>query len=156
MKLSLLLFFPFTFSDVFSTGSAVFSTDVEACDLFSQVDVDSDDAGCEDKSSSLTMVDEDRSGEETPEVVTGFCAVLGFAGTGAAGARFSRELCGFSVFSVAVSSASASSAQLGTEPRDAVEGVTLVSFAGVVVPEEGLLGVAGDEVELERPFAACA
>jgi hypothetical protein len=70
-------FLPFLiFSEVFSIGSEDFSTEVEACDLFSQVEVDSDEAFCnEEASSSLTIVDADeapRSGEDIPDVDVGF------------------------------------------------------------------------------------
>ena len=81
-----------------------------------------------------------------------FEALIGLLETGA-GARTSYDPC---CFSVGASSDSASSAQLGTEPLGAVGGTEFDSLEGVVVPEEGLLGVAWEDTEVDMPFAACA
>lgn len=143
-------FLPFlTLSEVFSTGSADLSTEVDACDLLSHVD--SDDAlGKEDTSSSLVTVDEDeapRSGDDTLEPSTE-------RDTGLAG--FEDDRCGRDSWDVAEvvgrGSVSSSSAQFFTELRGAGPSVVTASLAGVAEPDTGLFAATG----VAMPFAACA
>jgi hypothetical protein len=134
------------FSEVFSTGSTDLSTDVDACDLLSHVDSE-DMLGCEDTSSSLAAVEEDRasmSGVDASDTSTDCEGTAGFEGFWD---WVSLAAVGCSV----AESVSASSAQFPTEATE-VRAALEVSLAGVAEPEAGLLTDAGEET----PLAACA
>lgn len=146
-------FLPFPFSEVFSLESTDFSTEVDACDLFSQVESE-DVFGIEETSSSLVTVEAVealKSGDETVEAVAtcGTAAALEAATGGCA--RNSREP---DVCSERASFASVSSAQLAEAEGGMADGGA--SFDGVTEPEDGLLGVVEGAGAEERPLAAWA
>lgn len=141
------------FSESFSTDSTDFSTEVEACDLFSHVESD-EVFGIEDTSSSLVTVEADeapRSGEDTMEAVETRESAVSL---GASACGCMRGSCELDVFSERASFASASSAQLITAAEEALDDRD--SFAGVAEPEDDLLGAAEEAGPEDRPFAAWA
>jgi hypothetical protein len=145
-------FFPLPFSERFSDDSEAFSTDVEAWDLFSQFEADSDGAFCiESASSSLAMVVVEDAPESGRSLLDGAAVSWTVVCFEVAAAWLLPWV------SVRETSASASSAQLGTEPMGAleaaVEGVVAASFDGVVAPEDCLVEAGAG---VDSPLAACA
>lgn len=146
---------PLTFSEVFSAGSTDLSTEVEACDLFSQVDSD-DVFGSDETSSSLVTVEEDeapRSGDDTVDSGAGCSEVMSSLGAGVSPLLWSSTT--LAGFSAGRSFASTSSAQL-IDAAGSVEGTKSASLDGATVSEDGLLGFAVEAGAAERPLAACA